>query len=130
MLYSPVYSPASSVSGRQIAHGKGNAVQRALLAADIVRGKVALHRPTMGQAASLLKVCPSYVAAAVAIGDDIDARIAVLRGRRPLIVPPVKAEPETLAKHFSRASKAERVEAARELGAGTVWDEMLNPLLT
>jgi hypothetical protein len=67
-------------------------VEKAFLAADLVRGQVVLRKPTIKQAAELLRVSPAYVAA-VAIGDDDKARSAVLRGPPPLVMPLVKSEP-------------------------------------
>jgi hypothetical protein len=37
---------------------------------------------------------------------------------------------ETLAAHFARATRAERLEAAREIGVTAIWDDMIDPLLT
>jgi hypothetical protein len=113
-----------------VAHIKRRAVERAFLAADLVCDRVRLIKPTIGQAAVLLKVNRRYVAAAAAIGDDNIKRGVIVRGRRPLITPPVKSEPETLAAHLARSTPTERLEAARKIGVGVIWDEMLSPLLT
>jgi hypothetical protein len=53
-------------------------------------------------------------------------RSAVLLGRRRL-VPAAKPEPETLAKHFNRASKEERLAAAHEIGAGLIGESLIEP---
>jgi hypothetical protein len=104
MLYAPPNSSATAVTGRNVAQAKRNAVERALLAGDIVRGRVRFADWTIGQAATILKVCPAYVAAAIAIGDDIAARRDVLLGCRPLITPPAKPVTETLAARLARAT--------------------------
>jgi hypothetical protein len=60
MLNNPSQVPyATHVSGRRVAHLKRNAVYRAFLAADLVRGQVVLRKPTIKQAAELLKVSPA-----------------------------------------------------------------------
>lgn len=74
------------ITGRNVAHARRTAVERALLAADLPLGFYALVKPTIGQAADLLKVCPAYVAAAKAIAHDEKARGAVISGRVPLVV--------------------------------------------
>lgn len=45
------------ITGRNVAHARRTAVERALLAADLHLGLYALVKPTIGQAADLLKVC-------------------------------------------------------------------------
>ena len=129
MLYRPLSTSAiPEITGRNIAHGKRNAIRRAFLAADLVCGRVRFVRWTVRQAAAITGVCEQYVAAAVAVGDDRNSRIDILTGHRPLIPPPSK-ELESLADHFSRSTAAERIAAARKIGAGVIWDAMVAPLI-
>lgn len=130
MLYDPKVSPATTLTGRNIAHAKRATAERALVAADLHLNRAALTRPTIGQVAILLKVSRAYVAAAVAIADNVDLRAEVTAGRCPLMVAAIPGMPEeTLATHFARSTLAERIEAAREIGVSVIWDQMLNPLL-
>jgi hypothetical protein len=80
---------ATHVSGRRVAHLKRNAVYRAFLAADLVRGQVVLRKPTIKQAAELLKVSPAYANAAIKAA-DAHKRLMVLHGYEP--ADPVQAE--------------------------------------
>jgi hypothetical protein len=122
MLYSPQALPVNTISGRNVALAKRNAVERALLAADLCRGSTEFTGWTIAQAATIAKVCPAYVAAAIALGDDEDARARVLLGCRPLIMPPAKPTPEALA--------AQRRQTARQLGADLLWQTLVEPLLS
>jgi hypothetical protein len=120
---------ATPVTGQSISHLRYNAVERAFAGADFVRGRIVLHHPTIKQAADLFRVSPSYIEAALKA--DIYKRLSVLQGCEPLIPPKpkLKNKPETLAERLVRATPAERVMAAREIGVATVWDEMVTPLL-
>jgi len=120
--------PATQVSGRRVAHFKRTTPERAFIAADLVRGRIRLAAPTVGQAALLLKVCPAYVQAALRA--DADKRYSVLSGYEPLIRTKPKAKPETLAARLARATPAERAAAAREVGVGAIWDSMIVPTLS
>jgi hypothetical protein len=93
---------AITVTGRNVAHGKRTARQRAALAANLVTGRVILTPLTVVQAAAICHVSRPLVASALGRG-------------------------ETLAAHYARVSKAERLEAAREIGIDRVWDEMIAP---
>jgi hypothetical protein len=114
---------ATQVSGRRVAHLKRNAAERAF-----VRGEVLLRKLTITQAAELLKVCPAYVQAALKA--DAYKRFSVVQGCEPLIPSKPKAKSESLAARLMRATPAERVAAAREVGVGVIWDEMLMPALS
>jgi hypothetical protein len=120
---------ATQLHGRRVAHIKRNARQRAFLAADLVGGRVRLTGLTVGQAAALLKVSPTYVEAAIKATDD-GCRLKVLRGYRPLVLSKPKKTPETLAARLARATPAERAAAAREVGVGAIWDSMIVPSLS
>jgi hypothetical protein len=119
-------SATHRIAGRGLAHLKRNAVERAFMGADLVRGDVVLSKPTIKQAAELLKVSPAYVQAT--IKTDIYRRLSVLQGCEPLIRSKAK-KPETLAERFARATPAERVAAARQVGVGVVFDTMVVPAL-
>ena len=81
-------------------------------------------RPTEPIELRRADVCVPYVRAALDVTDEA-GRNAILAGRRSL----VSADTESLAAHFRRATKKERIEAAREIGVSALWDEMLDPLL-
>jgi hypothetical protein len=116
------------VTGRNIAHGHRTVNERAFLAGDMKRGRVSPIELTIKQCAMLCRVCVPYVAAAVAIADDSDARAAVLAGRLPLLAV-AKAGTETLAEHFVRSTPNELLEAARVIGPAVLWDRMISPLV-
>jgi len=61
-------------------------VERAVLGAELIEGRVVLEPPTAKTAAALCQVSMSYVSAASRLGPQ--ARAAVLNGERPLIAPP------------------------------------------
>jgi hypothetical protein len=91
MLHNPSRpSCATLISGRRLAHIKRDAVERAFLAADLVRGDAVLRLPTIGQAAELAGVCTSYVTAALKA--NIYRRLSVLQGCEPLIRSKSKAK--------------------------------------
>lgn len=111
-----------TITGKNIAHAQRLTVERALLGADLLLGRAVLVAPTLGQCRVLAGVCRQYIRAAAVIADDAEARAAVMAGSRPLL-------DESLAHHIKRVTRSERVDAAREVGAGFLWDEMVNPLL-
>ena len=108
------------ISGRNVAHARRSIRQRALLASDLVAGRTIITPLTIVQATAILDVSYPTVAAAQAVGDDEDARADFLAGRR---------YSESLAEHFARTSEAERLEAAREIGVGVLWDSMISPIV-
>jgi SpoU rRNA methylase family enzyme len=114
------------ISGRNIAHSKRSAVERAFVAADLHLGRYVLIKPTLAQAAKLLRVNAAYVAAAKAIAHDQAARNAVISGRVPLVV---ASWSETLADRYMRASPAERVALRKAAGVDQFWDELIAPAL-
>jgi hypothetical protein len=118
--------PSITVTGRNVAHAHRSAVERALLAADLIAGRAELVKPTATQAATLLKVSVPYVHAARNIAGDPDRRAAVEEGRIALYK---AADGEDLADRLLRASPAERQDAARKLGADLIWETMLEPVL-
>jgi len=60
-------------------------VERAILAAELVEGRVALEPPTGKTAAALCQVNSTYVGVALRLSPQ--ARAAVLNGERPLLQP-------------------------------------------
>lgn len=114
------------ITGRNIAHARLTAVERAMLAADLHLGRYALIRPTIGQAADLLRVCPPYVAAAKAIAYDTRARSGVLSGNVPLMV---ASRSESLTERYARSSAEERAELTHTAGVDHLWDELIAPAL-
>jgi hypothetical protein len=95
---------ATTITGRNVAHGKRTARQRAALAAGLVNGRIIITPLTVVQATAICHV--SYPSVAAALG----------RG-------------ETLAQHFARCSEAELLVAARQIGIDRVWDTMIAPTL-
>jgi hypothetical protein len=37
--------------------------------------------------------------------------------------------PESLAEHFARTTRSERIEFARTAGVDLIWDELIQPLI-
>jgi hypothetical protein len=91
-------------------------------------GRILPVKLTVKQCAALVGVCVPYVAAAVAIADDPDARAAVLAGKQTILDAAKKVD-ESLADRLRRSTPAELLEAAREIGPTVLWDQMLEPLL-
>jgi hypothetical protein len=100
-------SSAISVTGRNLAHGKRTARQRAALAAGLVNGRIILTPWTVTQAAVVCDV--SYPLIAAALG----------RGHQ-----------ESLAAHIARSTPTERAEAAREVGTDLIWEDMCLPSMS
>ena len=127
MLYRIPSTSAIPEIGRNVAHGKRNAIERAFPAADLVCGRVTFVRWTVRQAAAIAGVCRPYATAAIAVGDDRNSRIDILTGQRPLRIP--SKDSESLADHFCRSTAAERIAAARKIGPAVIWDAMVAPLI-
>jgi hypothetical protein len=72
--------PPRSVTGQNIARKPRSAGARAFLAADLIRGKVVLEKPTIGQACAIAKVSYLYVKAALEATPT--ERLQVERGQR------------------------------------------------
>jgi hypothetical protein len=119
----------STISGRNLAHGRRSVVERAFLAADLHLDRVALITPTIKQSAILMGICAPYVAAAIAIAGDPAARDAVLAGSRSLLDAAKAGNSETLTDHFARSTPEQWVELARTVGVDAIWDGMVAPLI-
>jgi hypothetical protein len=98
---------ATAITGRNLAHGKRTAQQRAFVAAGLVSGRIILTPFTGTQAALVCDVNYSH--------------IAEVLGRRPT---------ESLAAHIARSTPIERAEAAREVGTDLIWEDMCLPSMT
>jgi hypothetical protein len=97
-------------------------VQRAFEAADAYRD------PTIRHLAALAGISPSYVKAALKV--DFTTRLQILNGNEPLVPNGNrKLDAESLTARYRRASQAEKLETATEIGVDVIFDEMLNPLL-
>jgi hypothetical protein len=118
--------PHPFVTGRNVAHARRCALERAFLAADLHLGRISLVTPTIKQAATMLMVSQAYVTAAKAIAYDEKARNAVISGRVPLLV---AAWSESLSDHYLRASPAERVNLTQTAGVDHLFDELIVPAL-
>ena len=112
------------VTGRSIAHTKRTAGQRALLAADILAGKVRIDKPTMKQVASLLHVSVPYVQAALRINGDHRTRERIARGTAFNQV-----KPNGLSRAWAKASPAERAQLGQLVGPDVIWDEAVSPAI-
>jgi len=116
----------STITGRNLAHARRTAVERALAAADLHVGRLSLVEPTVIQAAALARVSVGYAHAAIAIVNDAKARAAVIRGRIPLLVASWSGS-ESLANHFLRSSRQERAALSETVGLDAIWDECVVP---
>ena len=73
-------APATTVTGRSIAHAHRSNPELALVGAGLHLNRLALTSPTIKQCASLVGVCTAYVRAAADIIDDPTACNAALHG--------------------------------------------------
>jgi hypothetical protein len=85
------------------------------MAVALTTGAVIVSPMTVKQAAAVMKVPLAEVGAA-------HAQLTGGNGKANGTV-------ETLADHIRRASAAERLEAAKEVGVGFVWEELICPIL-
>jgi hypothetical protein len=115
-------APFPVISGRSIAHAKRSIPELALVGADLHLNRLTLISPTIKQSAHLAGVCAPYVAAAI-------ARAAVLAGDCALLDAARAVPAESLASHFTRATRTERIEFARTAGVDLLWDELIQPLI-
>jgi hypothetical protein len=127
LLYNPKTKSVQSVqieprkvAGRDLAHRKRTAVERALLAADIAAGRVVVVELTLRQANSLTGASPTYASAAVKL--DAGERRSVANGWRSLIPQITRRALPTLSLGdlWDRATPAER-EAAVRPRIAQVW---------
>jgi hypothetical protein len=116
------------ISGRNLAHSPRSKGERAMVAVDLLNGERTLVQPTLVQVAELCRVSIPSIRAAAEAAKDPDKRRAVEQGSLPLYKVG-NGKHETLAAHLRRASPGERLLAAHELGAETIFDEMVSPLL-
>jgi hypothetical protein len=112
-----------TITGLDLAHTRRNAVQRALLAADLASGRAALVCPTLRQAVVLTGASLRYASAAKSL--DTGERCSVANGWRPLIPQNVrhalsKSAP-SLADAWDRASPEER-EAVVRPRVAAIWN--------
>jgi hypothetical protein len=118
---------AIEITGRNLAHTYRTADERALVGIDLVNGELVLVRPTMRQVAMILKVPPFRIYLAAKVARDPEKRRLVENGWVRLYK---AANGESLADHILRTSHAERLAAAQEVGADTIWDDMVAPLVS
>jgi hypothetical protein len=121
----------SLVTGRNLAHAKRSAPERAFVGADLHLNRTELISPTVKQCACLVGVCAPYVTAAVKIvtADGGATRAAVLADDCALLGAAAAVAPESLAHHFARSTPDEWLKCAREVGPAAVWDHMIAPLV-
>ena len=127
MLYRPNSDTATSsgqertISGQFIAHGRLSPKRRAFVAADIALGKARLEKLTLTQAARLVGVSVVYARAARKVTYcRPDLRSGCETGLNPF--PLSRSRPERLAQLWAKATAAERIQFAREVGP----DALLN----
>ena len=82
------------VTGRNIAHGRRSATERALLAADVSAGRKRLAKLTDRQLAAILHVSGPYVSAAKAVARTPEARRQVEVFGAPLLDAAKAARPQ------------------------------------
>jgi hypothetical protein len=126
MLYDPKRSnDPPAVQGRALAHRKLTASQRALIAADLVRGDATL-RPTVTQAATLVGVSAAYVRLALGIAAPerciIEQHGASLHPMQP------RNELPRLALTWNRASAEERAAFVKAVGPEEVFSSIAGVL--
>jgi hypothetical protein len=80
--------------------------------------------------AKRLGISVAYIYAAEKASEDFAKRMSILHGDEPL-VPIGNGKPITrkALRAFRSLSDAEKLEAAREIGASVLWDKMINPLV-
>ena len=122
-------APARTLTGRNLAHAHRSVPERAFVGADLHLEHLGLTSPTINQAAILAGVCVPYVAAAVAIADDAEARAAVLAGELNLLAAAKRSAVESLADHIRCSSPSELAAAAKAVGVDLIWDAMMLPNL-
>jgi hypothetical protein len=89
----------------------------------------AYRAPTIKRLAAIAGVSTTYLKAALKV--DFVTRLAILDGQEPL-VPNGNGKsinPESLTARYRRASQAEKLELATEVGVNTIWNEMIDPLV-
>jgi hypothetical protein len=116
-------TPNSVVNGRGIRHRHLTRYQRAHLAADLATGALMLYPLGASDACRLLNASPVLVREHLNKARRADKPHNGGNGNS------VSASAETLAEHLVRSTPAERSAAATVLGAATVWDEMIVPLI-
>jgi hypothetical protein len=105
MLHNPkLLSFPVTLTGRNVAHSHRTTHDRIALVKQLVSGEAVISPLTYGQACKIL---------------GISFQTVWLAGRRP----------ESLAEHYARASQAEKLEAACQIGVSKLWDELINPLV-
>jgi hypothetical protein len=110
----PTTSP--TITGRNLAHGKHTKTARALMAADLVAGRVKLIRPTVKQAAALARVSAPYVYAAAK--PDPAQRRKLERGVRLMNV----VRPTSLTREWCCATREQKIAFIRSVGTDSVWN--------
>jgi hypothetical protein len=118
---------SATLTGRNLAHGRRTAGQRALLAADLSAGRVQLERLTATQAALLCGVSLAYVEAAQTIAEDPAVRDRIARGEAFNAVAPVR---NGLATAWRKASIRERRDLGRVVGVDTIWADAIEPVIS
>jgi hypothetical protein len=111
---------SATLTGRNLAHGRRTAGQRALLAADLSAGRVQLERLTATQAALLCGVSLAYV-------EDPAVRDRIARGEAFNAVAPVR---NGLATAWRKASIRERRDLGRVVGVDTIWADAIEPVIS
>lgn len=112
-------TPPRRMTGQYLARAHLNRRQRARIAADLANGVAAIHPLTVKQAAALARV------------PVLDVSRTRLNGK-PRVNGNGRSNGhgETLADHIARSSAAERLAAARIIGAGELWDSMISPIVS
>jgi hypothetical protein len=126
MLFNPK-SHSSSITGRNVAHGRRTPSQRAAIAAEIVKGDIVLVEPTLKQAAELLDVSVPYIRTALSATSA--ERTALAQGDLLISQLLNPSCPDQLILTWNAATDSERVEFAQRIGVGRIWDEAIAPAI-
>jgi hypothetical protein len=124
--YSGQARPVNVVSGRNIAHVRRTAAQRALLAADILDGKVRLEDLTQLQLAAILHVSVPSIQTARRINGNAALRDKIASG---IALNAVMPTGNGLVKAWHDASALERAGLARIVGVDEIWDTAIEPVI-
>jgi hypothetical protein len=107
-----------AISAKGLGNRRLNKARRALLAADVISGRVSLEKLTLRSAATAFGYSVAYVAAALKITPA--ERVAIERGQRPLIKPTAAEPPLLTVSDWSKLDDVELVSAVRSIGVDRV----------
>ena len=113
---------AHQITGRNLAHAHRGAHERAGIAAQMVLGEVALIKPTITQAASIVRASTTYVHEALRLKTETRARVAV--GELSLLD---AVAANGLLSAWIASTPAERAALGAAVGVDEIWDHAIQP---